>query len=130
MRRMDEARFRIGAHEKSLAELLTIQAWTPGTVSRLVYHNPRTGDIGRTPNAIRVVVADGDSAFLKAVYNEKFEDSDVIGVVHRDIERGRLIGIGDMLMQKRQRYDFDDSYPDALVETPCGIELTVLSRGK
>lgn len=129
-RRMAEIRFRVGAHEKSLAELLTIQAWTQGTVSRLVYHNPRTGDIDRKPNTIRVVVADGDSAFLKSVYNEKFEDSDVIGVIHRDVERDKLEQVGTMLTQKRQRYDFDDSYRDTVMEIPCGIEVTVLSKGQ
>ena len=106
---MESIRLRNGEDEASLASLLTINAWTPAKVSRVRFHNCRTNRIDRPGVDVSVAVADGDSAFLESL--TKFRESDVIGVVHRTIERERLEDVGTRLADLQQWYN----------EAPCDI---------
>lgn len=112
-----------------LAELLTVHRWSPDTVSRVTFFNTRTRQIDRSAGSTCTVIADGDSAFLRAIDAREFERSDVIGVIHRTIERERLDSIGTKLANLSQWY-----VPDARalegVPPPRGITVSVLRRGR
>jgi len=104
-----EIRFRDCGCEASLSELLTVQSWMPGTVSRVMFYNARTEKFDRQVGKPRIVIADGDTSFLRVLDGRDFEHSDVVGVVHRTMERERLEAVGTRVEGLRQWYDRDDS---------------------
>ena len=81
--------------------------------------------LDRNTGLTRLVVADGDAAFLKVVDAKEFASSDVIGVVHRTIARENLEAIGIKLSSLRQWY-----VPDPTTEPllPAGITVLTLRR--
>jgi hypothetical protein len=126
--RMTNIRFRENGRETDLSHLLTIQNWMPGTISRALFYNARTESFDRDSGRPRVVIADGDASFLKALGRADFEDCDVIGIIHRTIERDRLEAVGAKLASLRQWYDADDSLPSQLLTTPRGVSACILRR--
>jgi hypothetical protein len=103
--------------------LLTVQDWLPDTISRVMYFNSRTKEFDRPASQPHLVVADGDACFLSLLGMQEFADSDVIGVIHRTMDRERLEAIGIKLASLRQWYE-----PDVAPKTPRGIAITVLKR--
>ena len=112
--------------EADLSQLLTVQNWLPGTISRMLFYNSRTEQFDRQTGKPKVVIADGDISFLKVVDGEDFRDSDVVGVVHRTIEKEKLEAIGTKLQNMRQWYD--QTVVDGLPQTPRGIGIYMLKR--
>ncbi len=123
---MQAIRFREDGAEADLSQLLTVQSWMPGTISRVMYYNSRTDAFDRQSVKPQFVVADGDKAFLKVVDAVNFQEGDVVGVVHRTMERDRLEAIGTRLESLRQWYDH--SVIDGLPQTPRGISVSVMKR--
>lgn len=111
-----------------LDQLLTVHAWSPETVSRASFFNSRTGQLDRPGNPPKVVAADGDQSFLKALDKDRFKHSDVIGVIHRAVERDRLEAMSDKLAQLAQWFTTDATLPEVLPAPPCGISFVSLIR--
>jgi hypothetical protein len=121
--RLADIRLRHDGSEAGLCELLTVQEWMPGTVSRIMFFNSRTEEFDRTTRQPQLVIADGDACFLRLLDLPEFEQSDVIGVIHRTMERERLEAVGNRLASLRQWYDPDDAPP-----TPRGIAISAFRR--
>ena len=125
---MADIRFRDDRCEAKLTQLLTVQGWMPGTISRVMFYNARTGEFDRQVGKPKVVIADGDTSFLRVVDGKAFEHSDVVGVVHRTMERDRLEAVGTKVENLRQWYGQDDSILNGLPARPRGIGISVLRR--
>jgi hypothetical protein len=67
---------------------------------------------------------------LRVVDGKDFEHSDVVGVIHRTMERDRLEAVGTKLENLRQWYAPDDTLFDGLPKRPRGIGVTVLKRSQ
>jgi hypothetical protein len=126
---MTDIRFRENGCEANLSQLLTVQNWMPRTTSRVRFYNSRTEAFDRESGTPQVVVADGDASFLKILASAEFENCDVIGVLHRTIEREKLEAVGTKLSSLRQWYRPDDSLLGALSDIPRGVTISVLRRG-
>ncbi len=74
------------------------------------------------------MIADGDGSFLKVLATAECDDSDVIGVVHRTMDRDRLEAVGEKLESLRQWYESDSSFLEILPERPRGMGISVLKR--
>jgi hypothetical protein len=123
-----EIRFEINGQVADLTQLVTVHQWSPGTVSRVTFFNSRTGQLDRNTGSTELVVADGDSAFLRTLDAAEFKQSDIVGVIHRAIERDRLESLGTKLADLKQWYASDGDMLDRLPQTPAGITLSVLKR--
>jgi hypothetical protein len=120
-------RFECGSEVTDLSSLLTVHRWSPGTVSRLAFFNSRTRQLDRNTGFISLVVADGDSAFLRAIDTAEFRQSDIIGVIDRAVDRDRLESIGTKLGDLSQWYAPDVAMLDR-ISPPPGITVSVLQR--
>ena len=125
----EQVRFRKENHCADLPHLLTIHRWSPGTISRVTYFNSRTNELDRNAGLTRLVVADGDGAFLRVLDREEFRSSDVVGVIHRAVERDRLDSIGFKIAELQQWYSPDTSMSNRIPPLPSGI-ATIFLRGK
>ena len=123
-----QIRFRQDNHFADLSELLAIQGWLPGTISRVTFFNTRTRQFDRNTGLTRLVVADGDSAFLRVLESTEFKSSDVLGVISRTVERERLESIGFKIAELQQWYAPDFDRQGAIPRLPSGITLLELKR--
>jgi hypothetical protein len=122
-------RFRVGDAQHALTELLTVNGWaTERRASRITYFNARTETVDRGPYPPALVVADGDLSFLKVLAYTQFQRSDVIGVIHRTIERDNLEAVGNRLNGLHQWYEEDTNLIGELQNTPIGISVAVLKK--
>src|SRR6202043_2958558 len=102
---MGSIRFACGGREHGLADLLTIDDWSDSNpVSRISFYNSRTGRLDRFGCSPSLVVADGDSGFLRVLDEQRFQNSDVIGVVERTLEHDRLESVGNKMTALRRWY--------------------------
>lgn len=120
-------RFGSEDSDAGLDQLLTIHEWLPHTVSRVSFFNSRMRELDRPGNPPLIVAADGDQSFLTVLENDTFRHSDVIGVMHRVVERDRLEAISEKLATLRQWYVVDSSIAENLAHPPCGISLLSLT---
>ena len=127
---MSKIHFRHEGQEENLGTLLTIQDWTPKTVSRIVFYNTRTAKSDRQSGKPKIVVADGDYSFLTALDEEEFYTSDVVGVIQRTIERDRLEAIGAKLESLRQWYNPDRLALPEHGACPRGIGYSILRKSQ
>lgn len=125
---MAAIRFRDNGCETDLRQLLTVQNWMPGTISRVMFFNARTDEFDRGSGRPHLVIADGDASFLKVASRKEFEQSDVVGVIHRTMEREKLEEVGNKLASLRQWYDPDTDAVADLPAMPPGITIAVLKR--
>lgn len=109
----------------SLRQLLAIHGWSDFRISRMAYFNPRTRKIDRKVVPPSLVVADGDIAFLQAVDQADFQSSDIVGVVHRTMERDRLEAVG-LKMQPDHWLAPDTNMLCELPSQPKGISIAIL----
>jgi hypothetical protein len=122
-------RFSIDESEHTLTELLTVNGWnTDERASRITYFNARTETLDRGSYSPSLVVADGDLSFLKVLSFPTFQRSDVIGVIHRAIERDNLEAVGNRLNDLHQWYEEDYELVRQLQNVPMGISLAVLKK--
>ena len=112
----------------SLPELLTIQHRLPGMISRVTFFNTRTGQLDRNTGLTRLVIADGDAAFLKVLQIAQFKSCDVLGVVHRVVDRERLESVGVKIAELAQWYATDAEMQHSLPPAPSGIAILALKR--
>ncbi len=126
----DSIIFRSGNETHRLSTLLSVQGWSPSrTISRLVFYNARTEQLDRHTSAPALVIADGDASFLKVLGRPGFQRSDVIGVIHRTIERERLEAVGNRMLSLRQWYAEDSEFIVGLPSAPNGISTLILRKG-
>ena len=122
-------RFRAGNEEHRLADLLSIHGWNgSGGVSRLSFFNPRTDRFDRFGGIPGLVVADGDASFLSVLRRKEFQRSDVIGVVHRILDRDRLEGLGNRMLDLRQWYEEEHGPVEQSPASFCGISISMLKQ--
>ena len=122
-------RFRSETGEHRLSDLLTIHGWSPSDfVSRMTFFNARTECLDRPAPAPALVVADGDESFLKVIERPEFQHSDVIGVIHRAMDRDRLERIGNRIGGLRQWYIEDSELLGLLPHALRGIGVLILRK--
>lgn len=126
-RMLSGVRFQTCGRTTDLSQLLTIQAWSPGLISRVTFFNARTSKLDRATGIPQLVVADGDQAFLKVIEAETFRFADVMGVIHRTMERNKLEAVGNKMVDLRQWYSPDAQMP-AGNPPPNGIAVSVIRR--
>jgi hypothetical protein len=126
---MGSVRFTCGGNEHGLADLLTIDDWsTSNPVSRVSFYNSRTRRLDRFGCSPSLVVADGDSGFLRVLDEQRFQNSDVIGVVERTLEHERLESVGNKMATLRRWYEVDVESARRADSAPNGITVTTLVR--
>ena len=127
---MSSIRFCSGSEPVQLDQLLSVHDWSSETISRMSFYNSRTQKIDRQSASLRLVVADGDAAFL-TVYNDKdilFGDCDIIAVIDRTLERDRLDAIVEKMSSLSQWYDTDHFLPENLPPVPKGVSLAIWKK--
>jgi hypothetical protein len=120
-------RFRNVSGEFTLRAALTIRGWSAENVSRVSFFNPRTGHLDRNTVLPSLVVADGDTPFLKAASKPEFQQSDIIGIIDQTLERDRLEAVGLKLAHFAQWYAPDEDLLASLMP-PRGLSLAILKR--
>jgi hypothetical protein len=122
-------RFRNGIDEHSLTDLLTVHGWSHReSISRMIFFNPRTDQLDRRCSPPALVVADGDTCLLKVLIYTEFQRSDVLGVIHRTIERDSLEAIGSRMIGLRQWYVEDSETLGRMPPAPRGISISILKK--
>lgn len=121
-------RFRDDASDNALDDLLTIYGWSSVDVSRVAFYNSRTEQLDRAKPPPALIVADGGDSFLKTSSAARFQQSDVIGVIQRTMERTRLEAIGDKLTALRQWYIQDEDMLCGLPALPNGISISIFRK--
>ena len=120
--------FRIDSDQQSLADLLSVREWSAKGISRVLFFNSLKGCFDRNASSPSVVVADGDGSFLKALACPDFQHSDIIGVVHRTIDREKLEALGNKMVQLGQWYSPDEDTLCLLPSLLLGISVAILRR--
>jgi len=121
-------RFQDGVAEFGLEKMLTVHGWSAGTVSRVSFFNTRTAELDRYSPAPSLVVADGDIAFLKTLGRPEFQQSDIVGVINRAVDRDGLEAVGNKVLGLRQWYDPDEDLLDCPPAALRGISVAILRR--
>ena len=121
-------RYKVNGYVADLSQLLTVHSWSPGMISRVLFFNCRTEQRDRSTGRPRLVVADGDASFLKVAEREEFQQSDIVGVMHRTVERDRLEAVGEKLANLGQWYERDAQLLSSLPQPPRGIGISILKR--
>lgn len=110
----------------TLADLLAIHEWTDSKVSRTVFFNVRTEVLDHAAAQPKLVVADGDTSFLKSI--DTFKKSDVIGVIDRSLDRDRLEMIGQKVAALKSWYQPDTQLLELLPTPVPGITVAILKK--
>ena len=124
----EDIRFRNHDRSTDLSQLLTVQSWSPGTISRMTFFNTLTSQHDRNPGLTRLVIADGDGAFLKVIEAPEFASSDIVGVIHRVIDRDKLDAIGVKISSLAQWYAPESDLLNQMPAAPTGITISTFSR--
>lgn len=124
----EAVRFKQGSFSADLSELLTVQDWSPGTISRVSFFNTRTHQLDRNTGLTRLVIADGDAAFLRVLERTEFKSSDVLGVIHRTVDRERLEALGFKIAELQQWYSPELGMQGGMPPPPPGITILLLRR--
>jgi len=115
--------------EWSLSNLLSVNRWNDiPRVTRVCFYNTRTGNLDAGSLAPRLVVADGAQAMAQALL--EFKESDVLGIVHRGIERELLEDLGDRVRQLDQWYLPDREFASSLPPAAMTINFKFLVSRK
>ncbi|MBV6417422.1 MAG: hypothetical protein CMLOHMNK_02122 [Steroidobacteraceae bacterium] len=124
----EEIRFRTDdGRENTLVDLLAVTAWaSTREVSRVLFFNSRTGEMDRRSRDPRIVIADGPDSFLRAL--QRFKHSDIIGVMHRAVDREVLEEVGVRMQNLEQWYEADVLLAEAPRGVPHGISTLTLRR--
>lgn len=124
----EEIWFSEMGEDYNLAELLTVQGWSAQRISRMALFNPRTGRMDHGAHLPRLVIADGDGSFHSVASRPDFQQSDIIGVIDRTVERERLEAVGAKIDSLSQWYEFDEEFISRVPEIPRGISVVVMKR--
>ena len=123
-----EIKIKINSYIVDLSQLLTVQDWLPGKISRITFFNTRTKEFDRNPGYPGLVVADGDLAFLRVLEKDDFRNTSVVGVIDRTIDRGKLESLGNKLADVHQWYEQDNGLQDTIKPTIKGLSILILKR--
>lgn len=121
-------RFRTSSGVHTLNGLLTVHGWSEASLSRVSFFNSHTSKLDRYSASPVLVIADGDSAFLKCLARREFQKSTVIGVIHRTLERDKLEAVGNKMIDQRQWYEQDEELLIRMAAPPRGVSITILKR--
>ena len=122
-------RFYNGINAFNLHDLLAVQGWSPSNaVSRTAFFNSRTESLSPYTAAPSLVVADGDESFLKVLGRSEFQRSDIIGIIHRIVDRDRLEAISDKIAGMRQWYVEDSEMLEQSPAKPAGVSIAILKK--
>ncbi len=117
--------FSNGIITASLDQLLSVHNWAREKISRVSFYNTRTRKKDRPTAPPRLVVTDGDSAFLTVLDDRNlFSKSDIIATIDRTLERDKLEAITKKLQDMSQWYVRDDNRPKD-TSVPKGISLAI-----
>jgi hypothetical protein len=119
---------RYGHEEFPLSEVMSISAWTKETVSRMSYLNTRTMELDRKVGCPHLVVADGSSAFLKAIDYPEFRNSNILAVIKRTDTRTNHDLVSLKLASIRQWYAMENNILEESITIPKGITMTTFLR--
>jgi hypothetical protein len=120
-------RFRCQTGDHGMEKLVTVYGWSACNVSRVSFFNTLTQRPDRNSEPPCLVVADGDVPFLKAIGRPQLQQSDIVGVIHRTIERDKLEAVGSRLLRS-QWYTEDLEMLRELPAVPRGISISILRR--
>ncbi len=121
-------RFKLNDCIADLSQLLTVQSWLPEKISRVIYFNTRVKKFDRYSGCPGLVIADGDSAFLRVLDQDGFLNASVVGVFDRTIDREKLESLGNKLSSLHQWYVQDYELQDSMKSTIKGISSLILKR--
>jgi hypothetical protein len=121
-------RLKKDSFSADLSELLTVQDWSPGKISRISFFNTRTQQLDRNAGLTRLVIADGDAAFLRVLERTEFKSSDVVGVIQRAVDRERLEALGFKIAELQQWYSPEVGMQGSMPPPPPGIAILLLRR--
>jgi len=122
-----DIRFLSDTRVYGLDELLSIHGWSSSMISRVSFFNCRTKQLDRCSALPSLVVADGDQPFLHAIHKTEWKQTDIIGVIHRTMERDRLEAIGAEVIPNQW---YTDDF-EMLCEVPPvvrGISISIRRR--
>ncbi len=126
---LSRIRLHSGPEPVQLDQLLSVHDWSCEKISRLSFFNSRTKKIDRQSAPLRLVVADGDAAFLKVYENKDlFGECDIIAVIDRTLERDRLDAIVEKMNEQAQWYLPENILPGNLPSIPKGISLAIWKK--
>jgi len=125
---LGRVRFRREGSDFRLDDLLTVNGWSDAAVSRVSFFNVRTEKFDRRSENPALVVADGHLSFLKAAGRSEFQQSDILGVFSRTLERDALETLGNKIQSWGQWYETDDELLSRIAPIPRGIAVIVLRR--
>jgi len=122
---LSKIHFTYGAMTASLDQLITVHNWSQENISRVSFFNTRIKKKDRYTAPPRLVVTDGDSAFLTVLDDkELFGQSDIIAIIDRTFERDRLETVTEKLQSISQWYVRQDDHPDNM-SAPIGISVAI-----
>jgi hypothetical protein len=124
----DDIRFLLGGRPLSLSELLTVRNWSEKKLSRVAFFNSRTEQFDRHLTAPSLVVADGNSSFLRVAGRPEFAQSDVVAVIDRTLDRERLEEIGFKMAGLSQWYTEDRELVRSLPTIIPGVSLLIVRK--
>lgn len=124
---LNAVRFYASGSEMSLDRLLSVQDWSPATISRVSYFNTLTEKLDRQVVPVKLVIADGAEAFLKVMGRPEFINSDVLAVIPRTLDRDRLESVALKLADLMQWYQpaAESRLPSAV---PAGMTCSVIRK--
>jgi len=126
---LSRIRLHSGSEPVQLDILLSVHDWSCEKISRLLFFNSRTKKIDRQSAPLRLVVADGDAAFLKVYDNiDLFGECDIIAVIDRTLERDRLDKIVETINKLAQWYLPENVLPENIPPIPKGISLAIWKK--
>jgi hypothetical protein len=122
-------KLRCSDGDYGLDDLMTIYGWSKlSQISRMTFFNTRSKTLDRSSSPPSLVTCDGNQSFLVALSRSEFQTSDVIGVMHRMIDRDQLDAIGERLADLRQWYTTDIELASSLPSMPLGMASVYLTR--
>ena len=125
---MESIVFHLGSISASLDQLIAIHEWSREKISRTSLYNSRTEEMDRQSVVPKLIVADGDGAFLDAIDKPLFLKSDFIAVIDRTTQRYRLEDIMNKMENMTSRYTREERIPDELQACPTGIHLAIWKK--
>lgn len=126
--RLEQITFLIGGRSYRLSELLTVHGWSSSQVSRVAFFNSRTKVFDRNVVRASLVVADGDVSCRRVKAAAHFQQSDLIAIIDRTIDRNRLADVGQEVAPS-QWYRRDADLLSALPAPPKGISVAIVKGG-
>jgi hypothetical protein len=121
---MSDVRLEVDSCSASVAELLTVFSWSAALVSRTTFFNTRLSSFDRKIRRPEVFVADGPRPLLRLLAMSEFNESDIIGLYHRAIDRADLEEVGAKVAALQQWYKVEEH--ETTTEIPRGISVLQL----